>query len=69
MDCGRGKGDPSSHGISSGGFYLQIMAFGEPRNQKRKLKREDTSRCVEKELLPKALLLCEISSTCLGCPS
>lgn len=46
-----------------GGFYPQIMAFGEPRNQKRKLKREDTSRCVEKELQPKALLLCEISAT------
>ena len=48
--------------LSGGGFYFQIMAFGKPRNQKRKLKREDTSRCVEKELLPKALLFCEISS-------
>lgn len=49
---------PFPHRTYCGVFYLQIMAFGKPRNQKRKLRREDTSRCVEKELLPKTLLLC-----------
>lgn len=43
------------------------MVFGKPRNQKRKLRREDTSRCVEKELPSKALLFYEISS-CLHPP-
>ena len=43
------------------------MVFGKPRNQKRKLRREDTSRCVEKELASKALLFYEISS-CLHPP-
>ena len=43
------------------------MVFGKPRNQKRKLRREDTSRCVEKELASKSLLFYEISS-CLHPP-
>lgn len=56
-DCGQESNEPSLLlwdllGI----FYLQIMAFGKPRNQKRRLRREDTSRCVEKGLLPRVLL-------------
>lgn len=55
MDCGRRKGEPCllSWDLDGGVLYLQIMAFGKPRNQKRKLRREDTSRCVKKSFCPR----------------